>query len=84
MVGGGDDPRLPSNRSREQIATETNRRTVQRAFRNLDFASSLMREVIAGISTLPDTKSNQALHRHASAIEERIRHLQSLVSEVRR
>lgn len=80
LVGGGDDPRLPSKRSREEIARETNRRTAQRARMALDRASSYVREAIAAISMLPDTKASQALHENAGKIEERIRHLQSCVS----
>ncbi|HEX5102402.1 MAG TPA: hypothetical protein VFV87_01230 [Pirellulaceae bacterium] len=79
LKGGGDDPRLPSNRSLEQIAQETNRRTAQRARMALDRASSYLREAIAAISILPDTPGNQSLHENAGKIEERIRHLQSCV-----
>lgn len=79
MVGGGDDPRLPSNRTLAQIVLETNRRTAQRARMALDRASSYVREAIAAISMLPDTKDNQSLHEHAGKIEDRIRHLQSCV-----
>lgn len=75
--GGGDDPRLPSKRSHEEINKEANRRTARRAFLALDRASANVREAIAAISMLPDTKGNQALHENAGKIEDRIRHIQS-------
>ena len=84
MVGGGDDPRLPSSRSPEEIKRETTIRTARRAFSMLDLASAQLRQAIAAISLLPDTKTNQKLHSNAIGIEERIRHLQSCVSEVSR
>lgn len=79
LVGGGDDPKLPSNRSAEQITKETNRRTAQRAFMALDHASANVRAAIGDISILPDTKSNQALYKNACKVEETIRHIQSCV-----
>lgn len=80
MVGGGDDPRLPSNRTLLQIKMESDRRSRLRAFHALDRASAYVREAIAAISVLPDTQGNQAMHENAGKIEERIRHLQSCVS----
>lgn len=79
LRGGGDDPKLPSGRTQDAILKEFNRRTARRAFNALDHASAYVREAIAAISVLPDTKANQSLHENAGKIEERIRHLQSCV-----
>ncbi len=84
MVGGGDDPRLPSQRSREVIERETTRRSVRRSVALIDQAGALMREAIATISTLPDKPLNQKLHSDAIAIEERLRVLEGVVSLVNR
>ena len=77
MVGGGDDPRLPSKRTPGEIFAEERRRSIRRALSTLEEAGSLMRHACATIGTLPDTLLINTLHNKAGEIETSIRHLQS-------
>lgn len=79
LKGGGDDPRLPSGRSRDAIERTKQNIARRRAVDRLRDAGFAMRQTIAAIGNFPDTRFNQKLHREANEVEERVRELERII-----